>query len=39
MFYSSELKIKQEPTEDEDVTENGQVKDDDDAKEAGELVS
>ena len=37
LFYSAD--IKQEPTEDEGVTENGQVKDEDDTKEAGELVS
>ena len=37
MFCSAD--IKQEPTEDEGVTENGQVKDEDDTKEAGELVS
>ena len=32
------VEIKQEPPEDEVVTENGQTKDEDDAKEAGELV-
>ena len=32
------VEIKQEPPEDEVVTENGQNKDEDDAKEAGELV-
>ena len=37
ILYSTE--IKQEPKEDEGITENGQVKDEDDAKEAGELVS
>ena len=36
-LYSTE--IKQEPKEEEEITENGQVKDEDDAKEAGELVS
>ena len=37
-LYSNE--IKQEPKEEEEeITENGQVKDEDDAKEAGELVS
>lgn len=38
-FILDSVEIKQEPTEDEVVTENGQVKDEDDAKEAGELVS
>jgi len=33
------VEIKQEPPDDEVVTENGQAKDEDDAKEAGELVS
>ena len=37
ILYSTE--IKQEPKEEEEITENGQVKDEDDAKEAGELVS
>ena len=36
-LYSTE--IKQEPKEEEEITENGQIKDEDDAKEAGELVS
>ena len=33
------VEIKQEPPDDEVVTENGQAKDEDDSKEAGELVS
>lgn len=37
MLFS--IEIKQEPTEDGDVTENGQAKEEDDSKEAGELVS
>ena len=37
-FMLDSVEIKQEPPEDEIVTENGQTKDEDDAKEAGELV-
>ena len=37
MLFSAE--IKQEPTEGENITENGQAKEEDDSKEAGELVS
>ena len=38
-FMLDSVEIKQEPPDDEVVTENGQVKGEDDAKEAGELVS
>ena len=39
MFVLFSVEIKQEPTDDGDVTENGQAKEEDDSKEAGELVS
>ena len=38
-FVPTSVEIKEEPTEDENITENGQAKEEDDSKEAGELVS